>query len=170
MEEGTPHTFIDHHHPLEELKKFEPFCVILRGCSRHNLAANGQGALFERKDPGTAIYQLILKDLLRKGITPILLGTDGDLPQLKEIVKDQPNTVLILNSMKKSLAAIKQSVGVIANDTGLYHASVALRKKTFVLWKNTPFEKNRAPGEEATFAFENNYKASYYHWIEEIKK
>ena len=52
----------------------------------------------------------------------------------------------LIGDIRQSLALIRDAKKVIANDTGLSHAAGSMNKEMLILWKDTPFEKNKNPG------------------------
>jgi hypothetical protein len=56
----------------------------------------------------------------------------------------------------------------ISNDTGLMHVASALQKKCFILWKDTPFVKNKPPGPQCFFSMKNNWYNDFNKWIKGV--
>ena len=76
--------------------------------------------------------------------------------------------IVILNDMRKTLGALNNASFIIANDTGMYHASGALDIKTLVLWKDTFFVKSKCPGLSCTYAFEDKWSLEFNNWYKKI--
>lgn len=161
-----PHTFVDECDKPKEIESSN-YCVILRGCATHSVGANGQGCHFHIKDPGVDIYKHIIEHLNQRSIRAVFLGAEDNKKNIAELSAFAKNPIVILNNIRKSLGAINHAKFIISNDTGLYHAAAALNKKTFILWNNTPFTKNRAPGVHNTFSQRGHWIKDYLDWTEQ---
>lgn len=72
---------------------------------------------------------------------------------------------IYLNDIRHCLALIKGAYKVIANDTGLSHASGALNKDLLILWKDTPFIKNTNPGKYTQYALKGEWEESIKNFL-----
>jgi len=156
-----PHlnTYVDSY-SLPSVLKDENYCVVMRGC-----AGPVNSLSLPSKDPGDEIYNFILNHLNNK-IKIVFVGNTVDnerfIKRMSGWVKDK---VIILNSIEDTLGAIANSRFVITNDTGFYHASGALEKKSFVIWKDTPLVKNQAPSTNCFFSRKGNWQGNFKEWI-----
>ena len=76
--------------------------------------------------------------------------------------------IVILNDMRKTLGTLNNASFIITNDTGMHHASCALDIKTFVLWKDSWFAKNKGPGSSCTYSFEDEWSLEFNNWYNKI--
>ena len=91
----------------------------------------------------------------------------GKIRQFASSVSFQgENKVVILDSIKDTLAAINNSRFVISNDTGFYHAAGAMSKDSFIIWKDTSLVKNQAPHKNCFFSRKGNWEVDFNKWIE----
>lgn len=156
----SPHTYV---HAPDEDWFLKPSCVIIRGMVNDSWA--------ERKDPGDDIYKHIIARI-PDDIIPIFIGTSADFERTHDrmiswIGIKRPY-VIVKDDMKQALNRIKHADFVISNDTGMYHAAAALNKKQFVMWKNTNFIKNQAPGDNNLFSQKDNWKEDFDKWIKQF--
>jgi len=168
-EGAMPHSYVD---PVEPPADREFPDGTLVGIVR--------GARSERwhdaKDPGNYIYRMII-DLMTMctptTVFPYLIGNEDDYKWWMNDMKTwNPRiTGCQSNLIRHALGMLNAMDCVIANDSGLYHAAVALRKPTFVMWKNTDPIKNRAPGGYATHSIgKDNWMRDFGEWYEAYKK
>lgn len=145
-----PHTYAPKYNNFGELNHF----VICRGMVNDSWA--------NRKDPGDDIYKKIINFLEQKHQL-VFIGTDADFERthnrMIEWCDKQP--IIIKNDIKTSASAILKARGVITNDTGMYHVTAALNKPQFVMWKDTNFNKNKAPGENNYFSFVGEWEKDF---------
>lgn len=130
--------------------------VIVNGCLKNSI--------WERKkDPGIEIYDYIINKIsIDKEI--IIVGNTNDFLKMENFRKYK-NVRFNLNNIKLALKDINESQYVIANDTGLYHVTSALKIPQFVLWKDTPRVKNQVKITTNTFSYEKNWKSDFDKWI-----
>jgi ADP-heptose:LPS heptosyltransferase len=151
---GTiPHTYIGFDYDVRLYKNYNtPYVAVFHGSLTTKKA--------HKKDVGVETRRYIIKTLVDNGCSVVLLGGKKDD---KQFWKDVPE-----RSLKTQNAEVLDFIGklrllssvsilnccdyFISNDTGLYHAAVALRKRGLVLWKDTPLTKNRSPGSYAKYA------------------
>ena len=156
-----PHinTYVDSY-PLPSMLEDNNYCVVLRGC-----AGPVNSLSLPSKDPGDEIYKFILNKLNNK-IKIVFVGNDVDNQRfINRMGQWVNNKVVVLNSIEDTLAVIKNSKFVITNDTGFYHASGALSKDSFVIWKDTPLIKNKAPYNKCFFSRKGNWEGNFNEWI-----
>ena len=72
---------------------------------------------------------------------------------------------IYLNDIRHCLALINGAHKIIANDTGLAHASGALNKDILILWKDTPFIKNNNPGRYTKYARKGTWKENIKNFL-----
>ena len=156
----TYHTYVDNV-VLEKHISNKPYVVFARGCA---------GPHWEKaKEPGDDIYIHIAKKVLNHGLDVILIGSNLERDKLERINENINNRgQLILNNVRTSLALINNAEFVVANDTGMYHAAGALNKKTFVIWKDTPFEKNQSPGQYIWYSRKDKWNHDFDLFMKEI--
>jgi len=120
-----------------------------------------KGSVAVKKDVGSDIYKYILD---RIDGPVVLVGNTRDYKErLKGLLKHK-NCDLVLDKTKEILGLINGAKRVIANDSGLYHVSAALKKPTFVIWKDTWFEKNREPGKNMFYSQKGNWQKDFVSW------
>jgi ADP-heptose:LPS heptosyltransferase len=152
-----PHTHVD---KIDYKPCHEKYCVIIRG--------SVSDEWLELKDPGDNIYKTIIKTI-GQSYKIVFVGTNMDYQRCinrMETWCNQP--IVILNDMRKTLGVLNNASFVISNDTGMYHASCALNIKTFVLWKDTRFVKNKCPGPSCTYAFKDKWSLEFNNWYKKI--
>lgn len=132
-----PHTYVDRCSAPEEYRNTK-YAVIARGGVNNEFVQD--------KDPGREIYKYIIGKLESFGLKVIVIGSDNDKTRIDEIKEDNPGCIFELNDVRKSIGLISGSHLMVTNDTGMCHAAGALKKRAFVLWKDTNFNKNRSPG------------------------
>ena len=157
-----PHlnTYVDLY-PLPPMLNDNNYCVILRGC-----AGPVNSLSLPSKDPGDSIYKSIL-DKLNNKIKIVFVGNHVDNERfIKRMGQWVNNKVVILDSIKDTLAAINNSRFVISNDTGFYHAAGAMSKDSFIIWKDTSLVKNQAPHKNCFFSRKGNWEVDFNKWIE----
>lgn len=71
-------------------------------------------------------------------------------------------------SMHAALLEIDRCHIVVGNDTGLMHAAGAMKKKCFVMWKDTILEKNKSPNPNAFYSMKGNWIEDFKVWIENV--
>ena len=158
---SIPHTYVD---KVDYKPCREKYCVIIRGAGPLWL----KDLWLEHKDPGDNIYKSIIKTI-GQTYKIVFVGTDMDYERFinkMEVWCNKP--IVILNDMRKTLGALNNASFIIANDTGMYHASCALDIKTFVLWKDTFFDKAKCPGSSYTIAFEDKWSIEFNNWYKKI--
>ena len=158
-----PHlnTYVDSY-PLPSVLKDGNYCVVMRGC-----AGPVNSLSLPSKDPGDEIYNFILKHLNNK-IKIVFVGNNVDNDRfIKRMSSWVEDGVVILNSIEDTLGAINNSKFVITNDTGFYHASGALEKESFVIWKDTPLIKNQSPSSTCVFSPKDKWQNDFRNWIKD---
>lgn len=123
-----PHTYVDE---VELTHHTRPYVVISNGSG----AYDGKYEHLKIIDP--IEYQNVVDQI---EIDKIIVGS-------KEDHKYSPKgCVPKLDNIRESLAFIKGAEFVVTNDGGVMHAAIALKKPTFILWKNTNHVKSQPPG------------------------
>lgn len=136
--ENCPHTYVDS--IQNPLLLSRPYVVFIRG---------GIFGSEPKKDPGQDIYFKIAEEVYNLGYEIIYLGVDRDYTRWSvEFMAHFHNE---LGELRRKLGILNGAEFVVSNDTGLYHAAGALKKKGFILWKDTPFVKNQSPNKEFTY-------------------
>ena len=153
--QSTRHTYVDLCHKPVEVES-DNYGIVFRGCHASNHV--------DIKDPGEDIYVEILGQLKDK-YDFVFAGTTIDQERgLLSVQPFFPNSLLLLDNMRKTLGALRHARFVITNDTGMYHAAAAIGVPSFVMWKDTNFNKNRAPGLSSFFSFKGNWSPDFRRW------
>lgn len=153
-----PHTYVDRVDKPNEIPN-KPFVAFLRGCFADNQ--------YYFKDPGVEAYRMAIDSVVSAGLMPVFLGNSKDYDRgIRELLEGVNDYTVVLDDVRKSLGAIRTAEFVVSNDTGFYHAAAALKKPTFVFWKDTNWEKNRAPGNTVRYSFKNRWGEDWREWIE----
>lgn len=158
-----PHlnTYVDSY-PSPSILEGQNYCVVMRGC-----AGPINSLSLPSKDPGNEIYDFILNHLNNK-IKIVFVGNSVDNDRfIKKMSEKVDNKVILLNSIEDTLGAINNARFVVTNDTGFYHASGALNKDSFVLWKDTPLIKNQSPSPTCLFSRKGSWEEDFKEWIED---
>jgi len=158
--ENPPWTYVDCVEPIEE----RDYIVFVRGSGleRVNYVLS--------KDPGPKIYLKAAELCRRKGLAVHFVGSLNDLRRAQDGMLD--NDIIApthIGNIRACLAEIAGCQGIIANDSGLYHAAAALKKKGLILWKNTPFLKNQAPNANLLFSQKEDWEVDLETWMESIR-
>lgn len=150
-----PHTYVDMVTPP---KREREYVVVFRGMI--SLAWRG------RKDPGDEAYRRII-ETIGGDYDIVYPASEVDYQRFISNMENWVPSESVVGSTRNTLSYINGAKFVVSNDTGMYHASAALKKPTFVLWKDTNFEKNRAPGNTCTYSFTNNWIEDFSRWYRE---
>jgi hypothetical protein len=151
---NIPHTYVDSYNSNINNK----YAVIIRGMINENWK--------ERKDPGDEIYKHIINELIKREYTIVFVGSASDYNRnIKSMKVWADENEVVLDDVKQTLGIIKDASIVISNDTGMYHASGALNKETFVIWKDTPFIKNKSPSNRCFFSMKGNWQTDFDNWV-----
>lgn len=150
----VPHTYVDAHPPPAPYKAGE-YVVIVRG-------GIPGGWWEEKKEVGDPIYKYIMD---RIDLPKVIIGTSADYNRSLKRMEKWPNVKLVLNDIKASLGLLNGAAYVIANDTGMYHAAGALKKDVFVIWKDTPFIKNKSPHAGCFYSQKDMWEQDFDQWI-----
>lgn len=135
---------------------YSPYVVFIRGALFGNES---------QKDPEEDIYFKIAEVLDKMNLKIIYLGVERDHARWSESF--MTSFYNELGPLRRKLAILNGAEWVISNDTGLYHVAGALKKKGFILWKNTPFVKNMSPNENFTYSRSNWFK-EFSQWVEKV--
>lgn len=139
-----PHTYVDSVTDRWEPPAKKCTIAVVRGArSAH---------WHRKKDLGDEVYKHIIEKLLNGGASVVLVGgpEDNDWWMRRMATWDDRIINTAGDDIRKALNVLNFCDFVVCNDSGLYHAAVALKKLTFVMWKSTNPVKNRAPGNYAT--------------------
>jgi ADP-heptose:LPS heptosyltransferase len=137
------------------------YVVIARGCIDHP-----QAAWKNHKEVGDEIFKYIMGNI---NLPIYIVGNTADykrsLHRMENFGKD---VKFILDDINKVVGCINHAKYFISNDTGLMHVASALQKKCFILWKDTPFVKNKPPGPQCFFSMKNNWYNDFNKWIKGV--
>jgi hypothetical protein len=149
-----PHTYVDEC-PVPTWVDKE-YVVVFRGMINDNWR--------QAKDPGDETYRNILGAVSSKYQVVFPCSSD-DFKRFINYMKDWFPSKVVVDNIRESLGLIKGAKFIISNDTGMYHASAALKKPTFVIWKDTKFMKNKAPGDTCTYSFKGSWEKDFDKWM-----
>lgn len=134
------HTYVDMNFPNPDL-------------GRYVLLINGSGSdrpgYTDAKNPGTELYNYANSVAKEKGFKTIFTGSNSDLKNNPDL---NPEIVIDVNNIRRSLQLLQHAEFIIANDTGLAHAAGAMNKPILIFWKDTLFEKNINPGTHTVYS------------------
>ena len=151
---NIPHSYVDAHEPPAPWQAGE-YVVIARG-------GVAGGFWEEKKEVGDEIYRHIME---RIALPKVIIGNDADYTRSLHRMEDWADTTLVLNDVVKSLGLLNGARYVIANDTGMYHAAGALKKDVFVIWKDTPFVKNKSPHKGCFYSQKGSWESDFKTWV-----
>lgn len=104
----------------------------------------------------------------KNDIQLIFLGSQVDFETTKTINTSlEKYCTFILGDMRQCLAYLNESLGVICNDTGLYHAACAMKKKVLVS-DRVPIRPNKMPSICIQTPNENTLIVSEKAWDKEV--
>jgi ADP-heptose:LPS heptosyltransferase len=154
----VPHTYVPCFDITEKEFPKDSYVVLIRGCFKGSIWAS-------KKNPGDDIYNYIMKNIPEK-YKIVLVGNGHDFKRdLNRMSRWDPRTVVVKDDIRKAVSLICGAKFVVSNDTGLYHVAGAINKDIFVIWKQTPKEKNRSPGVNCFFSKEGNWKNDFNEWV-----
>lgn len=125
------------------------YYVVIRGSGN-----DGMKGYSESKDPGDYIYNYILGKI---PFQSVFVGSENDY-KYRHVGTDYH----MIGDIRAALGTINGAEFVISNDSGLYHAAGAMKKKGFIMWKDTLFEKNRSPN---GFMYSFDWQNDFDKWI-----
>ena len=126
----APHTYVDIP-TYEEYPKVDAMRLFLYG------SGNEDKYYMSKKTPSKASYQKYFRDKF-----DTFTGSETDFNRTDWF----SHMVTHLGDIRHSLALIRDSYLIIANDTGLAHAAGAMNKDIIILWRNSWLPKNSNPG------------------------
>lgn len=137
---------------------------------RHAVIICGSGVETEEylnsKIPGESYYSAIVALLQSKGIPCFFIGSENDINRFKYM--DNYFDGRFIDDIETSIQVMKESEIVIGNDTGLIHAAGTFDKKTFIMWKDTPFPRCKNSGLNATYSMKGNWLEDFKTFLNEI--
>ncbi|OGI07756.1 MAG: hypothetical protein A2Y40_09300 [Candidatus Margulisbacteria bacterium GWF2_35_9] len=158
---NIPHTYVDSYPTLDAYQD-KKYVVIIRGMVDYT------PYWIKMKDPGDTIYKYIIEKL-EKEYQIVFIGGESDYNNNICRMETWCDGYVQLNSIQKSLGLIAGASLVVSNDTGMYHASGALNKKIFVMWKKTLFKKNQSPGLNCFYSRLNRWQKDFDSWLDLIE-
>lgn len=151
------HTYVDE--PKEHNVLDEDYLLIINGLGGLSVNPNDPKPYWYGKKE---LNEKILLHIKKHCKLPVVFtGSESDLMQTPWI-SDIADRIEIGN-IRKSLALVKGAKKIISNDTGLAHCAGAMNKSILILWKDTPFVKNKNPGIATQYAQKNE-------WFDKVKK
>lgn len=147
----TYHTYVDQ--PVEFDYSGEDYLLLLNGLGGLSLNdSEPKPHWYGKKEITEDIFYMIKE----KSKLPIYFtGSESDLkqnPWINEIA-----TKIEIGDVRKALALIRDAKLIISNDTGLAHCAGAMNKNILILWKDTPFIKNKNPGINTIYSMKENW-------------
>ena len=151
-----PHTYVP-----SKIDSSGDYCVIARGC------IDAEHAVWkDKKEVGDEIYKYIID---RINIPIYIVGNTADYKRSLHRMQSD-NVTFILDDINTCVSMIAGSKYFISNDTGFMHVASALNKESFVIWKHTPFEKNKTPSSKTTYSKIVNWYTDFDRWIDARQK
>lgn len=136
---------------LTTFPRNEKYYVLIRGSGNDKTPGYSQ-----LKDPGEDIYNYIIDKIPLKSV---FVGSKND-EKYRKVNANETH----IGDIRQALGIINGAEFVIANDSGLYHAAGAMKKKGFIMWKDTLFEKNRSPND---FMYSFDWQKDFDKWIKD---
>ena len=156
-----PWTYVDRPEAVEG-----DYIVVIRGSGLEDQR------YIDMKDPGEDVYDAItaMAEKAFPGTELVFIGSDEDLDRYgatTAIPKATPRHIDTVETgdIRRCLARIHGARFVISNDSGLYHAAAAMRKRQFCMWKRTHPVKNAAPN-DGNLHFSHRIDA----WVEDFER
>jgi ADP-heptose:LPS heptosyltransferase len=154
---SIPHT----HVPVQnKYKRDGKYVVVAWGCVENS-------AWKLKKDPGVQVYQNIL-DIIPTEYDIVIIGSSNDYVERLHKLKINRKYEMVLDDIQQSVDLVNGCDFMIANDTGMYHVAGALKKDIFVLWKDTPFVKNKTPSKKCFYSQKGNWFVDFGKWLKEV--
>jgi ADP-heptose:LPS heptosyltransferase len=134
---GQEKTYVDI--PICHEEKTKPYFVLLNG------GAFGQDEYIKPKEMTRKMLESVLFLAQEFNSRIVFLGSNYDYDRTKKEMPDFDDYChVILNDMRLALSYLHESNGVIANDTGLYHAASAM-EKPIIVSDRVPIRSNGLP-------------------------
>ena len=148
--EAYPHTYV---YPSIDVE----FGVRMR--MPYVAIAKGGISFISKKDPGPEIYIQIINDLVEMGLNIIFVGQRSEMELFEQLSEkmDWDQFFFVTDDLERVIAAIENASLFINCDSGLTHIAGALNTPSFILWKDTWFEKNRTPSKVMTYSHKGNW-------------
>jgi ADP-heptose:LPS heptosyltransferase len=122
-----------------------------------------QGYWQDKKTLGPDVLNFILTAIRSRNGYPLLLGSEKDREVYwKKVSKEGCMNYLGQISFLETVSLFDFCQCFISNDTGLYHVAGALGKRGLVLWKQTPFEKNKSPSPLISYVVDPKARLKVY--------
>jgi ADP-heptose:LPS heptosyltransferase len=148
--------------PDRNLPLMGDYVVVVRGCIDHH-----KPVWSDAKEVGDEIFEYIFSKL---DLPVVFVGNTTDYNRsYYRMEKMYEDTICVLDDINKVVGVVNGCKYMISNDTGLHHVASALGKEVFVLWKDTPFAKNSAPGEKCFFSKKGEWYRDFEQWTRSYK-
>jgi ADP-heptose:LPS heptosyltransferase len=127
--------------------------------------AKGGISFISEKDPGPEIYIQIISDIAERGHNIIFVGHRSEMDLFEQLSEkmDPEQFYFVADDLERVKSVIDNASLFINCDSGLTHIAGALNTPSFILWKDTWFEKNRTPSNVMTYSHKGN-------WFEDWEK
>jgi len=165
-----PSTYVDRPDASEydfEIQEDKKYIAVFHGCLGT--------VLKKRKDIGASNRQMMIDEIVRHGMVPVLLGSKGDVNNFWK-ANDTSKCIVLAGklNLRKSVSVLARCDAFVSNDTGLYHVAGALRVRGMVFWHKTDMIKNRSTFKEIQHIQTRNlndglYKSRLIPFLESIK-
>lgn len=165
-----PCTYVDRPCPSEYIfdqKDEKKYIAVFHGCLGT--------ALKEKKDIGSNNRQMIIDNIIKNNMIPVILGSKGDINNFWSY-NDLSKCINLAGkiSLRKSVSVLARCNAFVSNDTGLYHVAGALKITGMVCWHKTDMIKNRSTFNKIIHIQTNDlndqvYKSGLINFLESIK-
>lgn len=135
-----PSTYVDSPDPSEyafEKRNKKKHVAVFHGCLGT--------VLRKRKDIGASNRQMMIDEIIRHDMVPVLLGSESDVGNFWK-ANDTSKCMFFAGklSLRESVSVLSRCDAFVSNDTGLYHVAGALGIRGMVFWHKTDMIKNRS--------------------------
>jgi ADP-heptose:LPS heptosyltransferase len=153
-----PHTYAD---PVDS-ELGNPAVVMVRGCA-------SKPSMAIQKLPPDEIYGELAEILVGAGIRVVMVGNPEDRKRWVRWPKGVED--LTGDNIRRALGYVRGAMGVITNDTGLYHATAAYQRPMWVLWKDRDLRRARVPdpGNIVRFKMKDEWKEGFEQWTQTLR-
>lgn len=151
------HTYVDT--AIEIPKNNDEYLLLLNGLGGLSLNDDDpKPKWYGKKEVPEEIFNLINEN---SNLPIYFTGSESDIKQnpWMEKICDK----IEIGNIRKSLSLVRDAKKIISNDTGLAHCAGAMNKDLLILWKDTPFIKNKNPGKNTKYSQKDS-------WSTDIKK
>lgn len=151
---GIPHTYVDYSDkpPIKDSN----LVVVARNCANNSKR--------HQKDINEGFFIKMVRKLQEIGYEVIMLGSYDDYKYNLDIV-NKTGIKFEFDDIRKHLELIHKAKFVCMNDTGLYHAAGAMRKRGLIFWKDTNPIKNLSPNTNFRHSYGFNHNQDFTEYL-----